>query len=87
MLLTGCTNSIDEITSTNDYLGKEVAVKGTVEAPLKIGKISGYTLVDVNGDKIIVGSESLPAEGSTVTAKGTLEQGPLGMGYFINTNN
>lgn len=86
IILLGCTKTVDEITSDDSYLNKKVSVKGEVNSPLKIGPLSGYTLVDKNGDKIIVGSERLPAEGDTVTAKGILKKGPLGIGFYIDTN-
>jgi len=74
LILTGCTKSVSEITN-DDYVGKTVAVRGVAEAPLKIGQLSGYTLVDANGDKILVGSQRLPAEGDKVIARGTLRKG------------
>jgi hypothetical protein len=77
---------VSEITANDDYVGKTVSVAGTVEGTLKIGDISGYTLVDANGDKITVASERLPAEGDKVTVKGILRKGPLGLAYYIDAN-
>jgi len=85
VILAGCTQTIEEVTKDDSFVGETVAVRGTVASSLKLGDLSGYTLVDKNNDAILVGSKSLPAEGSTVTAKGTLQKGPLGIGYYITT--
>ena len=82
LLLTGCTTSISEIKNP-EYVGKTVSVKGTAENSIKIGKLSGYTLVDSNGDKIGVSTTNLPSEGEKVTVKGTLMKDTF-FGYFIN---
>jgi hypothetical protein len=87
LLLTGCAKTIEEITANDDYVDTSVSVRGTVEASLKIGELSGYNIVDKNGDKIIVYSTDLPKEGSRVTAKGTLKKGLLGRGYYIDAKN
>jgi hypothetical protein len=87
ILLTGCIKSVNEITANDDYIDKTVTVKGEVKAPLKIGKLSGYTLIDTNGDKIIISSQKLPQENEKVTVKGTLKKGLLGVGFYIETNN
>ena len=34
--------------SPADYVGKEIAIKGTVTDAFKLGKLSGYTLKDGN---------------------------------------
>lgn len=86
LLFAGCAKSVSEITANDDYVGKTVSVTGTAQGVTKIGDLSGYTLVDSNGDKIIVGSQSLPADGDKVTAKGILTKGPLGIGYYIMVN-
>jgi hypothetical protein len=83
LFIAGCAKPIADVKS-DDYLDKSVTVKGTVEAPVKIGKLSGYTLVDKEGDKIPVASERLPAEGDEVTVKGTVKKGVLGIGYYID---
>ncbi|MBN1275440.1 hypothetical protein JXA12_04080 [Candidatus Woesearchaeota archaeon] len=83
LLLAGCAKTVAELTSDDSYVNEKVKVKGEARAPLKIGTISGYALVDKNDDAIIVASERLPIEGERVIAKGTLKQGPLGIGYYI----
>jgi RNase P/RNase MRP subunit p29 len=83
-LLVGCTQKISDI-KNEEYVGKEVSIRGTVQGTIKLGKLSGYTLVDGDGNKIGVSSESLPAEGSTITVKGTLIKGPL-LGYYIKAD-
>lgn len=65
-----------------DYIGKKVSVRGTVESTLKIGQLSGYTLRDKNGDKIPVASDTLPKEGTTKTTSGILRRNIL-IGYYI----
>src|SRR4030042_6227799 len=84
-LLTGCiTKNINDIKS-EDYLGKQVYVHGTVENTLKIGELSGFTLKDKNGDTIWVRSDSLPKEGSEITVKGVVMKEIL-VGYYILRN-
>jgi len=85
LTVTACSKSVSEITENDDYVDKTVSVKGTAEGVTKIGDLSGYTLVDANGDKIIVASERLPADGDKVTAKGTLKKGLFGLGFYIDT--
>lgn len=79
-LIAGC-NTVEEIKS-EEYINKDVSVKGTAQAPLKIGELSGYTLIDDKGDKIIVSTERLPKEGDSVVARGTLKKNLLG--YYID---
>lgn len=81
LLLAGCTQKISDIKST-EYVGKTVTVSGVAENPIKLGKISGYTVVDNNGDKVGVSSEDLPSAGDKVTVKGTLMKDTL-LGYYI----
>ncbi|MEW5896290.1 MAG: hypothetical protein AB1668_01230 [Nanoarchaeota archaeon] len=66
----------------DQFIGEEVTVKGSVEKTLKIGSLSEYTLVDKNGDKIIVTSASLPPEGTKKRVTGTLRKMLL-IGYYI----
>ncbi len=80
-LFAGCSTSISKIKDPS-YEGKTVTVSGTVENTVKIGQLSGYTLVDSNGDKIAVSTDNLPTEGSKVTVKGTLIKDSL-FGYYI----
>jgi hypothetical protein len=84
MILSACTQSIAEI-KKEEYVGKTVKVSGTAENPIKLGKLSGYTVVDANGDKIPVASSKLPEQGDAVTAKGVLMKDTL-LGYYIKTN-
>lgn len=81
VFLTGCTQGIPDVKSS-DYVGKKVMVSGTVESTIKIGKLSGYTLADDEGNKIGVSSENLPKEGGKIIVKGTLMKDTL-LGYYI----
>ncbi len=82
---TGCTTTVEKITADDSHLDSTVRVSGTVQSPVKLGTLLGYTLVDKNDDKIIVSTDDLPDEGDKVTAKGTLKKGLLGIGYYIDT--
>ncbi|MCP3682389.1 MAG: hypothetical protein GY861_06825 [bacterium] len=84
LVLSGCGQTVAEIKSA-DYEGKTVSVSGTAENSIKIGQLSGYTLVDSNGDKIAVSTTALPSEGDKVTAKGTLIKDTI-FGYYIKVN-
>ena len=84
LLLAGCTANIADI-KDESHVGKTVVVKGTVENTIKIGKLSGYSLVDSRGDKISVSSASLPEEGKQVTIKGVLMKDTL-LGYYIKAD-
>lgn len=81
LLLAGCYDTISEIKSP-EYEGQTVTVKGTAEGVIKIGQLSGYTLVDENGDKIGVSTEDLPADGEQLTVKGVLIKDTI-FGYYI----
>lgn len=81
ILLSGCAQSIGDV-KNETYIGQEVTVKGTVTNTLKIGDLSGYTIIGDDGEEITVSSQSLPAEGEEVRVTGTLEQRPL-IGYVI----
>ncbi|MGM5481448.1 MAG: hypothetical protein ACQESE_03480 [Nanobdellota archaeon] len=83
LLLTGCTSTVDDV-KTEENVGETVAVKGTVKSPIKIGDLSGYTLVDETGS-IIVASKDLPEEGEEVVARGELKKEVL-IGYYIDLN-
>lgn len=79
--LAGCSAKISDIRSnTDDYLGKQITISGTVKNTLKIGQLSGFTLVQ-GEDSIPVASDELPKEGDKVTVKGTINTGLLGL-YF-----
>lgn len=82
LLFTGCTQTISEIKS-QDYVGKEVVIKGTIENTIKLGDLSGYTLSDEK-DSIFISSQELPKEGDTKKVKGILMKNILG--YYIQTN-
>lgn len=84
--LMGCTQSIEKVTSTDNYVDKKVSISGTASTPIKLGSLSGYTLEDKAGDKIIVAASDLPDEGEKVVARGTLKKGLLGIGYYVDTN-
>jgi hypothetical protein len=84
VLLAGCAQTVEQV-KKEENVGKTVSVSGTAQGVIKIGQLSGYTLVDKNGDKIGVSSESLPAEGSAVTAKGVLMKDTL-LGYYIKVS-
>jgi len=81
LFLTGCATSTVAEIKNKENIGKTVAVSGTAKFPVKIGTISGYTLVDKNGDKIIVATSKVPDAGDKVTAKGELKMGLIG--YYI----
>ena len=81
ILITGCSQTIEEI-KTTENIGKTVSVKGEVLGSVKILTLSGYTIQDENGDSIAVFSENLPGNGDRVTAKGKLVKKPI-IGYYI----
>jgi hypothetical protein len=85
LLVGGCVKAIKDVKS-DDYLNKDVTVKGTVKNTIKIGELSGYTLVDSNGDQIFIASSGLPTEGSTKRVSGTVKKLPLIGTYYIDTN-
>ena len=84
----GCTNlftpetKISDIQSNpNKYMGEKVLVRGMVKNTVKIGQLSGFSLV--NGeDMILVSSDSLPAEGKNVTVSGVVDKDVVGV-YII----
>ena len=79
--LVGCTQKISEVKSP-DYVGKTVTVSGTVKNSIKIGPLSGFTLVEDDDNSISVSSETLPAEGKKVTVQGVLIKDTI-FGYYI----
>jgi len=83
-LIAGCAATPIAEIKNKQHVGEEVTVKGTVKKTLKIGRLSGYTLVDKDGSKINVATKQLPEEGSKVTVTGTLKNEFM-MGYFIKT--
>lgn len=86
VFLAGCTEStqtIRELTANDDFVDKTVKVKGTATNSLKIGELSGYVLVDKNGDDMLVASERLPADGDKVIVDGFLRKKPIGLGNLF----
>jgi len=82
MLMLGCSSlTIKEVKNEN-YLGKKVTISGKVDNTMKIGKISGYTLTDKEGESIPVKSTALPSEGSEISVKGTVIKDSL-FGYYL----
>ena len=73
LLLFGCIGTTplkDLEQKPADFVGKKITVSGTVENPIRIGTLSGYTLTEVNYS-IMVSSQSLPADGKKMTVSGT----------------
>ncbi|MFC1755208.1 hypothetical protein ACFL96_17760 [Thermoproteota archaeon] len=74
LLLTvaGCGAKISDIKeNTEDYLGKEITLKGEAINAIKLGPLSGFTLKQ--GDLTIpIASDTIPKEGEMVTVKGTV---------------
>lgn len=85
ILIGGCVKEIKDV-KNDEYLDKEVTIKGTVENTIKIGTLSGYTIVDKNGDKISVASDELPSEGSKKKVSGILKKLPIINTYYIDAN-
>lgn len=85
LVLSGCAaQSIIDI-KNEEHIGKTVRVQGTVEGSIKIGQLSAYTLIDSNGDRIGVSTQTLPEKGEIVTAKGTLLKDTI-FGYYIKVD-
>jgi hypothetical protein len=84
LLLFGCvaTTPLKDLNEKPaDFVGQKIVVSGTVENPIHLGTLSGYTLVDGNYS-ITVSSQSLPAEGSKETVTGTWMRDTL-LGYYL----
>ena len=84
LVLAGCTQTVEQV-KKEENIGKTVTVAGTAQGVIKIGKLSGYTVVDKNGDKIGVASEALPAEGDAISVKGVLMKDTI-LGYYIKVS-
>ena len=87
LLLFGCMGigetSIKDLKSNPDkYVGEKITVSGTAENTVKFGSLSGYSLVDNDGNKITVSSQSLPAEGSKKTVSGAYMRDTI-FGYYL----
>ena len=81
ILLIGCASYTIEEIKSEEYIGEEITVTGTVEGTIKIGDLSGFKLVDETGE-IRVSSEELPAEGEKMTIRGTVMKDTI-FGYYI----
>lgn len=85
LLLFGCLGGYDSLADVNknpeEYLGEKVTLKGNATKSVKLGKISGFTLVDEH-ETIPVSSEMLPPDGKEVVVKGTLMKEVL-IGYYV----
>jgi hypothetical protein len=85
-LMFGCLGpeviSVGELSnSTKDHLGEQVYVRGTVKDSFKLGKFSGFELVDDNG-AVLVSSDELPKEGTEVVIQGTVMK-EMFVGYYL----
>lgn len=77
LLLSGCATTIANINADPDsYLGQKVTVEGAVSAPIKLGALSGFTLKQ-DGASIIVSTNTLPDEKTSVKVKGIVMQGMM----------
>ncbi|MDD2679115.1 MAG: hypothetical protein PHT91_02640 [Candidatus Nanoarchaeia archaeon] len=83
VLFSGCVavQSINDI-KTDELIGETVSVRGVVAERIILGEISGFVIKDSYNDTIFISSESLPAEGETVTVTGILDKKLL-IGYYI----
>lgn len=84
LLLFGCIGSTplkDLGQKPADFVGKKITVSGTVENPIRLGTLSGYTLTEGNYS-IIVSSQSLPADGKKMTVTGTWMKDTI-FGYYL----
>lgn len=84
LLLSACSQSIEDI-KIEEFIGKQVNIQGTVENTIKIGELSGYTLIDDENNKIPVSTKDLPKEGEKIRVKGTLMKDTL-FGYYVLVN-
>lgn len=82
----GCTTDIDINTiKSEDYVGENVQVTGTVRNSVSIGGISGFIVEDETGS-IPVSSGSVPEPGTIVEVEGILLEDTV-IGYYIQANN
>lgn len=75
IFISGCGSmTVSELNANKEkYLGKEVSVSGIVGNTMKIGSLSGYSLIDEKTEETLaVRSNSLPEEGKKITVKGTV---------------
>jgi len=90
LLLFGCAGiGTTPIKDLNDapqkYVGEKVTVSGTVEDTVKLGSLSGYTLVDEEGNSLRVSSASLPEEERQITVSGVFLKDSL-FGYYLQVS-
>jgi RNase P/RNase MRP subunit p29 len=85
LLLVGCAITDFASLKKESNVGKTVTVSGEVKNPLKIGSLSGYTLVDEKGNELLISSEVLPKDGARFTVKGELVKDTL-MGYYVRVD-
>jgi hypothetical protein len=83
--LTGCAQQTIAELKTEEMIGEDVRVSGTVQTSLKLGELSGYIIEDESGESIGVSSETLPAEGTEVTVRGVLVRDTI-FGYYIRAD-
>ncbi|MFW6024768.1 MAG: hypothetical protein ACOCRX_00345 [Candidatus Woesearchaeota archaeon] len=82
ILISGCISQSIEDIKTEDNIGENVMVSGTVTNSIKIGDFSGYRIEDKNGDTIGIVSDDIPQEGEEITVRGTLSRDTI-FGYYI----
>jgi len=85
ILLTACATANISDLKNEKYIGKSVTISGTASKSIKLGKLSGFTLTDKNEDSIPVSSQTLPADNSKVTVRGTIIKDTL-LGYYIKAD-
>jgi hypothetical protein len=87
LLLFGCMGigetAIKDLNGNPDkYVGEKITVSGTVQDVVKFGALSGYSLADEQGNKLVVSSQALPAEGAKKTVSGTYMRDTI-FGYYL----
>lgn len=84
LILASCVpaSKISDIKNNPDkFLGEKITLEGAVKNPIKLGQLSGFTIVDETGE-MPVASDTIPAEGSKVIIEGTLMK-EMVIGYYI----
>ena len=85
ILISGCVEytSLKEIKENpENYLGKEIFIKGNVSNILVVKDISGFVIREGN-NAIYVSSKHLPPKNSEVVVRGVLKKQNL-IGYYIS---
>lgn len=85
LLVSSCVKDDFKGIKTDEYVGKTITVKGTVENAYKLLGLSGYTLKDKNGEPLQVKSETLPKEGDEASVEGVLMKDSI-FGYYLKAN-